>query len=158
MQGRSGAILRGTRKIEGSGLCGGAPVVTPTDDDRVAHILDAIERINRWTAEHQHDDIYRSAVMRQMEIIGEAATRLSDTFKSVHPAVFWRDIAGFRVQVSHRYWDTEWSTVEQTIVEDLPILRDAFTSLGEYRGEGQVEIETPTDEPVHPRPRGGRRP
>ncbi len=135
MQGRSGAILRGTRKIEGSGLCGGAPVVTPTDDDRVAHILDAIERINRWTAEHQHDDIYRSAVMRQMEIIGEAATRLSDTFKSVHPAVFWRDIAGFRVQVSHRYWDTEWSTVEQTIVEDLPILRDAFT-----KGAGKLRL------------------
>jgi uncharacterized protein with HEPN domain len=59
--------------------------VTPTDGDRVAHVVDAIERIERWTAEHPHDDIYRSAVMRQMEIIGEAATHLSDSFKSTHP-------------------------------------------------------------------------
>jgi len=108
--------------------------VTPTDDDRVTNILDAIERIERWTAEHRHDDIYRSAVMRQMEIIGEAATNLSDTFKSAHPTIPWRDIAGFRVQVAHRYWDIEWSNVEQTIIEDLPILRDAFISRDGYQG------------------------
>jgi hypothetical protein len=33
--------------------------MTRTDDDRVVHILDAIELIGRWTAEHPHDDIYR---------------------------------------------------------------------------------------------------
>ncbi len=87
----------------------------------------------RWTIEHEHDDIYRSAVMRQMEIIGEAATRLSETFRSANPTIPWRDIAGFRVQVAHRYWDTEWRVVEQTIVEDLPMLRDAFMSITEDR-------------------------
>ncbi|MGC9156361.1 MAG: DUF86 domain-containing protein [Ferrimicrobium sp.] len=103
--------------------------MTRSDDDRVAHIIDAIERIERWTDHHVHDDIYRSAVLRQMEIIAEAATSLSDTFKTSHPTVPWRDIAGFRVQVAHRYWDTEWSEVEQTIIEDLPILRNAISSI-----------------------------
>ncbi|MCL4446081.1 MAG: DUF86 domain-containing protein [Actinobacteria bacterium] len=64
------------------------------------------------------------------EIIGEAATHLSDSFKSTHPTIPWRDIAGFRVQIAHLYWDTEWSTVEQTIAEDLPLLRDALTLSG----------------------------
>ena len=100
--------------------------MTATDEDRIAHILDAIGNIERWTAEHQHDDIYRSAVMRQMEIIGEAVTRLSDQYKAAHPEIAWRDIAGFRVLIAHRYWDTDWSSVEQTIEEDLEALRDSL--------------------------------
>jgi hypothetical protein len=49
--------------------------MTRTDDDRVAHILDAIELIERWTAERPQDDLCRSTVMHQMEIIGDVAKR-----------------------------------------------------------------------------------
>ena len=88
--------------------------------------------------------MYRSAVLRQMEIIGEAATHLSDTFKSTHQAIPWRGITGLRIQVAHRYWDIEWSIVEQTILEDLPILRDAFTLPDESGDERQIGADIPT--------------
>jgi uncharacterized protein with HEPN domain len=102
--------------------------VTRTDDDRVAHILEAIDSIERWTATRDHDDLYRSGVIRQLEIIGEASSHLSDTFKSAHPTIPWRSIVGSRIRAAHRYWETEWSQIEQTIAEDLPTLRDALAT------------------------------
>ena len=66
--------------------------------------------------------------MRQLEIIGEASSHLSDGFKAVHPSIPWRGIAGSRIQAAHRYWETEWSQIEQTIAEDLPTLRDALAT------------------------------
>jgi uncharacterized protein with HEPN domain len=102
--------------------------VTNTDDDRVGHILEAIDRIELWTATRDHDDLYRSGVIRQLEIIGEASSHLSDSFKAAHPSIPWRGIVGSRNQTAHRYWDTEWGQIEQTIAEDLPTLREALAS------------------------------
>ncbi|MDA8070216.1 MAG: DUF86 domain-containing protein [Actinomycetota bacterium] len=102
--------------------------MTRTDDDRVAHILEAIDSIERWTATRDHDELYRSGVLHQLEIIGEASSHLSDRFKDAHPSIPWRGIIGFRIRAAHRYWDTEWSQVERTIAEDLPTLRDALAT------------------------------
>ncbi|NNN12886.1 MAG: DUF86 domain-containing protein [Acidimicrobiaceae bacterium] len=117
--------------------------MTPTDEDRIGHIIEAIALIEKWNTEHPHDDLFRSGVIRQLEIIGEAATRLSDTVKSAHPAIEWKSITGFRIQAAHRYWDTDWSEIEQIIAEDLPILRKALVLLREQQSEQQVEVEMP---------------
>lgn len=100
----------------------------PTDQDRAAHIVQAIDQIQGWTSTYTEHELYRSAVMRQLEIIGEAATHLSDGFKAIHPTVPWKQVTGFRNFIVHHYWDTDWSEVERTIELDLPGIRSALTT------------------------------
>ena len=68
----------------------------------------------------------QDAVVRNLQIMAESSQRLSDEEKSKHPAIPWRDIAGFRNILVHDYLgldlDIIWSVVEQ----DLPSLRDAL--------------------------------
>lgn len=93
------------------------------DGARVADILGAIERIERWTTEGPHDDRYRSAVIRELAVIGGAAAALSEEFCRRHDAIPWRAIVGLRNQVVHRYWDTSWPICAAVITDDLPVLR-----------------------------------
>lgn len=93
----------------------------------MADILQAIELIESWTADEPHNDLYRSAVLRQLGIIGEAAANLGEAFRAAHPEIAWRQVVAQRNNLIHGYWDTEWAMVEETIARDLPELRKAFT-------------------------------
>ncbi len=94
--------------------------MNPTDKERIIHILDAIELIQDWRITRSHDEMYQSAVFRQLEIIGEAARHLSDEFKASFTEVPWRQVTGFRNFIVHHYWDTDWSEIEQTVANDIP--------------------------------------
>lgn len=121
--------------------------MNPRDEDRILHILEAIALIERFKSE-QASITYRPAVEREMEIITEACARLSDTFKADHPDIPWKDINAFRNLIAHQYWDTQWSLVEQYIVEDIPVLHELFASVLQASG-----IHIPVDsaiEPDHP--------
>jgi uncharacterized protein with HEPN domain len=69
------------------------------------HVRDAIERIERFTSEGRTafmtDDKTQSAVIRQLEIIGEATKRLSEEFRRVHPDLPWREMAATRDRLVH---------------------------------------------------------
>jgi uncharacterized protein with HEPN domain len=97
------------------------------DVDRVADILDAIDRIQRWSVEGV-DDMYRAAVLHELMVIGEAAGALSDEFRAAHPDIPWQDIIGQRVLLAHHYWRTQWQRIERTVAEDLPALSVALRS------------------------------
>jgi len=92
----------------------------------VVHIAEAIERIRRFTgagrAAFMADDMMQSAVIRQIEIIGEAARNLSSELKSDQHAVPWRKIVGTRDRLIHGYaqvnLDAVWAIVERDL-EDL---------------------------------------
>ena len=101
--------------------------MTRSERERVADILEAIDLIESWTAHEAHDDLYRSAVLRQLGIIGEAAANLSDAFRAAHPEIAWRQVVARGNNLIHGYWDTEWAMVEETIARDLPELRKACT-------------------------------
>ena len=93
----------------------------------LSHILGAIDDIGQFTAEGQtafmSDRKTQSAVVRQLEIIGEAVKQLSSETTARAPAVPWRLIAGTRDRLIHAYFsvnlDAGWAMVEQ----DLPPLR-----------------------------------
>ena len=98
-------------------------------DDRVylRHILDAISKIESYvvvgrevfmTASHWQD-----AVIRQLEIIGEASRNLSRGFRSRHPQVPWRRIAGLRDVLIHDYMGVRLPAVWEVTQTDLPILK-----------------------------------
>ncbi len=72
-------------------------------------------------AQFMEDAKTQAAVTRQVEILGEAAKRLSLTFKDNHPQIAWRDIAGMRDMLIHVYdnvdLDELWSVTQVSIPE-----------------------------------------
>ncbi len=92
---------------------------------RLGDILGSIGKIRRWKATQEQHDMYRSAVLRELGIIGEAANHLSDGFTSAHPEVPWRSVVGLRNALVHEYWDTHWPLIEAIVDNDLPGLERA---------------------------------
>lgn len=100
------------------------------NDDTVyiRHMLDAIERIEAYTSdltreEFRETPMVQDAVIRQLEIIGEATKRMSDEARSRHDDVPWQDIAGMRDKLIHGYFGVDVDIVWETVVEELPILK-----------------------------------
>lgn len=96
------------------------------DGERVSDILEAIEKIEMWHPDTSFPSMYQAAILHELMVIGEAASRLSDSFKIAHPEIPWPVVIGQRVQLAHHYWDTQWARIERTIAEDLPELKGAL--------------------------------
>ncbi|MFH1418957.1 MAG: DUF86 domain-containing protein [Planctomycetota bacterium] len=86
-------------------------------DDRVylQHIRDSLERICAYTTSGR-EDFFRDAktqdaVMRNLEVIGEAAKHLSDGCRQLTPEIPWRRIAGMRDVLIHSYFGVKMETV-----------------------------------------------
>ena len=101
------------------------------DSVYVGHIADALNKIETYTQGVSYEQFMGNqmmidAVLREMQIIGEAAKRLSQKFKDKHPDIPWRAITGFRDKAVHDYFDVNVMTVWETIEMDLPQLRQAL--------------------------------
>jgi uncharacterized protein with HEPN domain len=111
-------------------------------DERVylRHIADAISRINDYVAgvserQFRERQIVQSAVIRELEVIGEAARNLSEQFRSDHPEVGWLDIVAMRNRLIHAYFDVDLNVVWEVVRDDLPGL-DAFVRRALARTQG----------------------
>ncbi len=95
--------------------------------DRVylEHILGAVRRVEEYTASGREaffqSPMVQDAVLRNLEIIGEAVKQLSPGLRARSPEVPWSRIAGMRDVLIHQYFgvdlDTVWNTVERRIPE-----------------------------------------
>jgi len=101
------------------------------DDDKlyVSHILEAIEKINRFVLPLDFqgfikDDLVQSGVMRELGVIGEAAKNLSQEFKASHNNIPWKEITGMRDKLVHDYFEIDADALWITIREDLPVLKN----------------------------------
>lgn len=104
------------------------------DADYLSHMLDAIARIESYLAgkdeaQFLEDSMLRDAVIRNLEIVGEAAAKLSPAFKSAHPAVPWEDIVGMRNRLIHGYFSVDLRVVWDTITFGLPKLREQLEAI-----------------------------
>lgn len=100
-----------------------------TDLVRLKHILEAIELIEEFCHgldynKFQNDKMVQSAVIRQFEIIGEAAANISGELKSDHAQVEWRKIKGFRNVLVHEYFRVDTALIWDTIQNELSELKD----------------------------------
>lgn len=95
---------------------------------RLRHILEAIERIEKYLqgfdeAKFQTDLLHQDAVLRQLEIIGEASKNLSDDLRAANPQVEWRKMAGTRDRLAHGYFSVDTEIVWRITQDFLPVLK-----------------------------------
>jgi uncharacterized protein with HEPN domain len=102
------------------------------DKYRLQHILDAIDRIVRYTKDKSFeefisDDMMYYAVVKNIEIIGEAANMLTSDFQAAHPEVPWKMVKGMRNYIVHEYFQIDSSVVWGVITKDIPHLKTLIT-------------------------------
>ena len=96
------------------------------DKTRLEHILEAIERLEKHAGSLSRDELEADVlryygIVKNIEIIGEAANMLSSQFKETHTEVEWRPISNMRNFLVHEYFqvdnDTVWVVIHSDIVE-----------------------------------------
>ena len=95
--------------------------------DSLCDMLDNAQRALRFVKGMKYEDFVKDdktiyAVIRAVEVIGEAAGNIPENVRSRHPDIPWRDIRGMRSKLVHQYFGINMEVVWQTIHEDLPSL------------------------------------
>ena len=98
------------------------------DKERLEHMLAATERVIRYTSgksfeDLKADDMMYYAVIKNIEIIGEAANLLSTEFANSHPDTPWKQVRGMRNYIVHEYFQIDDIVVWGVVTEDIPVLR-----------------------------------
>ncbi|MBI3948323.1 MAG: DUF86 domain-containing protein [Armatimonadetes bacterium] len=97
------------------------------DDAYLLDMLLAARRVARYTSgltreAFAGDDIRQDAVMRQLQIIGEAARALSPALRDSHPEISWQGIIGLRHRLVHHYFRIELERIWRVVEEHVPVL------------------------------------
>ena len=97
-------------------------------------IIDAMEKIERFIGTlseeaFRSDDKTVFAVIRGLEIVGEAVKHIPASMRSNHPLIPWRAMAGMRDKLIHDYTIVDMKVVWRTATEDIPTLRPLFQQL-----------------------------
>lgn len=105
-----------------------------SDSVYLHHIVDAIERISGYISglspkDFVKDEKTKDAVVRNLEIIGEAAKKITEKTKSSHPKIPWKHMASMRDRLIHAYFGVDYNIVWQVAKEELPPLREKLKSL-----------------------------
>lgn len=104
-------------------------------DDRIylQHIRDALSRILSYTASGREAFIAspqaQDAVIRNLEIIGEAVKHVSPELRQQHPDIPWKRIAGMRDEMIHEYFGVDLTIVWNVVERHIPILRQKINEL-----------------------------
>ena len=101
---------------------------------RLRHMVDAAEEAvaaaaSRTREDLEKDHIFALGLIKCVEIIGEAAARVSDEFRKAHPELPWAEIVGMRNRLVHVYFDIDLEQVWSTVKVDLPALIPQLRSL-----------------------------
>lgn len=109
--------------------------MNPRDEVYLRHILQASHQIGSYTADLDRErflseSIVQDAVIRQLEIIGEAAKQVSADLRTQYASqVRWRSMAGMRDRLIHGYFGVDLDAVWETVQHDVPDLIDAIEAI-----------------------------
>lgn len=98
--------------------------------DYLNDILESISDIKEFTQGMTHQDFINdkktiNAIVRSLEVIGEAARNIPASMKDSYPDIAWREIIGIRNKLSHEYFGIDLDIVWQSTQEDLQPLEIA---------------------------------
>ena len=104
-------------------------------DDFLQDILREIERIERFMSDitslqqFEQDEKTTYAVIRSLELIGEAVKKIPQSARMQNPAIPWKAIAGMRDILIHHYWDADLETVWDVTQQHLEPLKSIILKL-----------------------------
>jgi uncharacterized protein with HEPN domain len=106
----------------------------PEDAIRIRHMIEAAETAERFIEGHRRDDIdsdemLRFALVRAVEIIGEAASKVSSETRAVSPSVPWAAIVSMRNRLIHAYFDIDHDILWKTVIEEIPALLSSLRTI-----------------------------
>jgi uncharacterized protein with HEPN domain len=112
----------------------------------IKDILEAIEDIEVFVGKMSFDSFHadkktRSAIVRELEVIGEAAKNVPASVRSKYKELPWKDMAGMRDKISHFYFGIDYQIVWEVIRKKLPIVKPVIKKmLKELKaGEGSAK-------------------
>ena len=102
------------------------------DINRLQHISESISRVSRFLKDKTYsdlceDEILYYAVVKNIEMVGEAAYMLTKEFTASHPETHWRVIIAMRHVLVHGYYQVEKSEIWNVAMNDLPVLHNQIT-------------------------------
>ncbi|WP_047985872.1 HepT-like ribonuclease domain-containing protein [Ornithinibacillus californiensis] len=97
------------------------------------HILECIINIESYIPNGENDffssKLIQDAVIRNLEIVGEATKRVSKDFREQHSHVPWREMAGLRDVLIHDYFGVDNEIVWNVVEKEIPLLKDKISDL-----------------------------
>jgi len=110
--------------------------------DYVQDIVEALGEVEDFTSGMQFEDFVKdkktiNAVVRSLEVIGEAAKKIPDSLRAEHPGIPWKRMAGMRDKLIHEYFGIDLEIVWEVINNELPPVRPLIQTVLE-----DIERET----------------
>ncbi len=97
---------------------------------RLQDIVDAIQRIERYSKQGRHafdqNELIRVWAIHHLQMIGEAASAISESFRTAHPDIAWPQIVAMRNILIHEYFGVDPEEVWSAVENDLPSLKRAI--------------------------------
>ena len=102
----------------------------------IQHILESMNAIRDFSENISKDELIsnrlkRSAIVREIEIMGEAVKNISEDLKNKHKEVEWKEIVGTRDKMIHHYFGVDINIVLDRIKKDIPILEKQMKKIRE---------------------------
>lgn len=109
-------------------------------DDKVyiKHILDEVNFIIKETKDLHYENLMKNetlkrALIRSLEITGEATKNLSKSFREKHTDIEWKELAGLRDKLIHHYFGVNWNRVWDVIKNIIPEIKNKLKKILEEK-------------------------
>lgn len=106
-------------------------------NDEINFVLTAVDGKDKDAV--IYDQVLCRALVRSMEIIGEASKKVSPAFKSAHPSIEWKKMAGTRDRLIHDYFGVDYDIVWDIIINKLPPLQKYIGPIIERASESNKD-------------------
>jgi len=98
------------------------------------HILESIENIDSFSkniskSEFMKEKLNQNAIVRELEIIGEASKNIPDDFRKEHSSINWKEIIGTRDKIIHHYFGVDLEIIWDIIKNDIPKLKAGIRNI-----------------------------
>ena len=102
----------------------------------IKHIRDSIYKIEDFTSGlskgdflSEENQVVQSGVVRELEVVGEATSKISNEYRQSHKDVPWRDMIDTRNKVIHDYLSVDYNLIWDILQKDLPNLKAQIEAL-----------------------------